>query len=226
MLIAILILIFIIIVASVWWFGLWSNLITLVNVLLSALIATSFYENAAYELTMRFDSFVLLFPFVSMWLLFVVSYMVLRTFTDTLSGVRLKFDRITELVGRSILAVLVAGVFVCFISFTLQRAPLKENLFSNNARGGFGNPIGPDRLWVRFMQNCSGGSLSYTAEETSFFPAFESVRKVNGVDEKYEVRMFDHANDSYFGRGSDLRKSIAEREMLRLPEGWSKKSNR
>lgn len=220
MLLTILILIYIIIVASVWWFGLWSNLITLVNVLLSALIATSFYENLAYVLTKRLDSFALLFPFVSQWLLFAVSFMLLRACTDILSSVRLRFDRITELVGRSILSLLVAGVFVCFISFTLQQAPLRQSLFSNG-RGG--SALGPDKLWVSFMRGQSNGGLSYTAEETSFFPAYGARRFENGEEVKYLVRTFD-PTESYLSSGADLRATIAGREMLRLPQGWSKKS--
>jgi signal transduction histidine kinase len=216
MLIAILILIFVITVASTWWFGLWSNLITLVNVLLSAMIATSFYENTSFELAVRLDSYALLFPFVSQWLLFAVSYIFLRAFTDVLSGVRLKFDHLTELIGRSLLSLAIAGVFVSFVCFTLQRAPLRQNLFSEK-RGE--SAIGPEKLWISFVRGQSNGALSYTAEETMFFPAYKAVRTINGEEVPYLVRTFD-PTESYIWAGADLRATIAGRE------GLSKKSSR
>lgn len=212
-----LVLIFLISVASTWWFGLWSNLITLVNLILAGLIATSFYENANYELLARMRSFYYVLPFVTLWLLFGLSFMILRGLTDFLSSMRLKFDPITELVGRSLLSLMVALVLISFVSFTLQYAPLRQSLFSDSPIAGA--PLGPDKLWLGFVRGCSNGSLSYTAEETSIFPPYTATRTVNGQTEKFEVRSFD-PTDSFFQKGSDLRDAISKSATLRVADDF------
>jgi hypothetical protein len=212
-----LILIFLISVASTWWFGLWSNLITLVNLILAALIASSFFENVSFELFLRMKSYLVLLPFVSIWLLFGISFIVLRSATDYLSGMRLKFDRVTELVGRSLLSLAIAGVLISFVSFTLQLAPLPPKLFSADKVKLGGTPLGPDKLWHSFFRQCSSGSLSYTADETQFFPAYGATQIVDGVEQKMEVRIFDPA-DSFFQAGSDLRDRVSQMQVLRIPQ--------
>jgi hypothetical protein len=215
MLLLSLILVFVISVASTWWFGLWSNLITLVNLILAALIATSFYENLTFELTQRMRTFAVLLPYISIWLLFAISFIVLRAATDTLSGMRLKFDNVTEMIGRSLLAVAIASVLVCFVAFTLQLAPLRPALFSQ--QGQTGSPLGPDKLWLGFVRQCSNGSLSYTAKETQFFPAYQVKRTVNDKEQALEVRTFDPM-DSFFQKGADSREAVSRMQVLRLPD--------
>ena len=125
----ILILIFVLVIASTWWFGLWSNFITLVNLVLAGLIATSFYSNVVALLLKWMETYAVLIEFVSFWLTFAVAFIVLRAATDFLSSIRLKFDNLTELIGRSLLSVAIAVVFVCIACFSLQLAPLPPHLF-------------------------------------------------------------------------------------------------
>lgn len=224
MLILSLVLIFLIAIASTWWFGLWSNLITLVNLILAGLIASSFVENLSFELFLRMKSYFVLLPFVSIWLLFAISFIVLRTATDVLSSMRLKFDTVTELIGRSLLSLAIAGVLVSFVSFTLQLAPLPPSLFSSDNVNIGGSPLGPDKLWHGFFRQCSSGSLSYTADETQFFPAYGASRMVDGVKQKMEVRTYVPA-DTFFESGSNLRKRISQMEVLRIPQEVFDKMN-
>ena len=132
MLIFIAITMFILIVASTWWFGLWSNLITLINLLLASMIASICFEPVALKLLSMNSSYRYLYDFIAVWLVFLFVFVVLRGVTDVLSGYRLKFDPITELVGRSVLSIWIAGVFVCFSLFTLQMAPLKPSVYAEN----------------------------------------------------------------------------------------------
>ncbi len=242
MLTMILILIFIISVASTWWFGLWSNLLTLVNLLLSALIATSFYQNLLFQMNTQMPTYAVLLPFISVWLLFVLSFIIFRALTDSLSGLQLKFDKITELTGRSLLALTVAWVLVCFVSFTLQMAPLPTDLFKRKSddlasaprtaeearerveqlrqrttRASEDEVIGPDRLWVNFIRNRSEGSLSYTVDETAFFPAYPPKMKPDGeIVTVYTSRVFDP--DHWFFFECQMRRSIISKmEGLRIP---------
>ena len=128
MLIAIAIMIFIVVVASTWWFGLWSNLITLINLFLASLLASSIYQPVANELANVNKTYAPLYDFIAVWLVFVVTFMVLRGLTDFLSSYRLRFDPITEMVGRSVLSVWIAGVFICFSFFTFQMAPFSPGV--------------------------------------------------------------------------------------------------
>lgn len=212
MLTAILILIFILVAASNWWFGLWSNLIGLINVLLSALVASSFYQNLEFELLQLEGSYRMLWTFLAQWILFAVSYAVLRGITDSLSGMRLKFDTITEMAGRSLLALLMAWTFVSFASFTLQRAPLPESWFADGAQS---QALGPDWLWVGFIRSRSTGSLAYPAAETSLFPAYQPRVSRNGQEITFDVREFD-PTDSYINDGRFFRKLLGESEQLRV----------
>ena len=50
MIILVVILLLILIPAATWWFGLWNNFLTLINLLLAGLIASSYYETLADRL--------------------------------------------------------------------------------------------------------------------------------------------------------------------------------
>ena len=124
-----------------WWFGFWNNMLTMINCLLAALIATSAYP-AISEFVVNLDkdenSFAYVGDFVGLWAVFVISFMLLRGFTDSLSKYRLKFDIITEMAGRTVFSIGTAIVMLCFTNFTLQLAPLDQELFSES-----GNPPAP-----------------------------------------------------------------------------------
>jgi len=156
------ILLLILIPAATWWFGLWTNLITLINCILAGLIATSASPPLG-DLLVNADSksFGSLGHFVALWLCFFLTFVVLRTITDSISRIQLKFDTITELAGRSVFSLLTALVFICFTQFTLQLAPLDRELFSES--GGVTDPaIGSvaDRTWTGYVEYASTGPLA------------------------------------------------------------------
>ena len=61
--------------------GLWSNAITLVNVVTAALLATNFWEPVADLLIEQFPQGTYLWDFSALWGLFAVGLIVLRTAT-------------------------------------------------------------------------------------------------------------------------------------------------
>ena len=210
MLIFIAILLFFLIVASTWWFGLWSNLITLINLLLASMLASSIYEPVSDLLLGINKSYRLLYDFIAIWLVFLLAYFILRGITDVASGYRLKFDKITELVGRSILSVWIAGVFICFSFFTLQLAPLKPNTYSENVPKSEMGTI-PDRMWLAFIQSRSRGALSASKAKGLFKEYKLTPHPDDAGDDK---RVFDpHAN--FLQHHAEKRQVIADREMLR-----------
>ena len=180
------ILIFVLIVASTWWFGLWSNLITLINLLLSGLVASSFFENVAAKLQTMQPSYKNLFDFISIWLVFIVTFIVIRGITDTLSRIRLKFDYWTETIGRSLLSIWIACVFIAFTLFTFHLAPLPPSIFSDPAKSTLG--IGPDKMWAAFIQSRSRGALAEAKDSTTFSTY---NLPIHPDDAKLKSRVFD-----------------------------------
>lgn len=211
MLIFIAILLFVLIVASTWWFGLWSNLITLINLLLASMLASSIYEPVSDMLLGIDKSYRLLYDFISVWAVFLVAFFILRGITDVASAYRLKFDRITELVGRSILSIWIAAVFICFSFFTLQMAPLKPDLYAENVPKSEMGTI-PDKMWLAFIQSRSRGALS-ASKSKSLFKEYKLTPHPDDAGE--DKRVFD-PNANFLPYYAEKRRAIADREVLRV----------
>jgi len=146
--------------AGVWFSGLWSGLITLVNLILAATIATTFYEPlcTALEGVGAVASYTYLLDFVILWLLFAITFAILRAFTDALSKESVEFALPVEIGGRSIFALACGWVMVCFVAFSLHMAPLN----SAAPLGAFESPssktfaaASPDRMWLGYMYSRS-----------------------------------------------------------------------
>ncbi|MCE9603667.1 MAG: CvpA family protein [Planctomycetia bacterium] len=146
--------------------GLWSNTITLFNTILSAIIATCYFEPLAQFLTSLLTSAVHVWDIISLGLLFAGTFLLLRTLTGKLSRFRVRFHPLMENFGGVIVAFWIGWTAVCFVCFTLHTAPLTRNFFD----GGFDAEqklffgLQPDRLWLGFMQKQSdNGGLGRNA---------------------------------------------------------------
>jgi len=158
-----LLVIFLAVAAAIWFQGFWNGMITLVNMLLAMVIATSFYEPAATAIEgLGAQSWTYLLDFVVLWLLFSVAYAILRAVTDAVSKERVKFDLPIEVGGRTLMAIWCGWLMVCFVAFSLQMAPLNSatplGAWSSPRSRTFG-PASPDRLWLGFMHSRSLGAL-------------------------------------------------------------------
>jgi hypothetical protein len=170
-----LLLLFLAVAAAVWFQGLWNAAVTLVNLILAMIIATSFWEPACDFLERSgAASWTYLLDFVILWILFAFAYGLLRAVTDTLSQIQVKFDLPVEMAGRSILALWCGWLFVCFAAFSLHMAPLN----SAAPLGAWTTPssptflaVSPDRLWLGFMYSRSRGALAgQPFDEAADFP--------------------------------------------------------
>ena len=184
MLLAISISIVLLVPLATWWFGFWNNFLTAINCLLAALIATSAYPVISQRvIDINPESYIYVGDFVGLWAFFVISLIVLRGITDSISKVKLKFDPITEIAGRSIFSILTALVLLGFASFTLQLAPLDQEVF-----GESGQPTGPatssmaDKAWLGYAQYASTGPLAGDATiPNTFYQAAKQRRYENKV---------------------------------------------
>jgi hypothetical protein len=163
-----------------WNEGMWSNAITVVNVTFSAMIATNYYEPLANWLEEYMSSYTYLLDYISLWLLFTVSCVILRLVTDRTSKHRVRFRMPMEHTGRVLFAAWTGWVIICFTCFTLHTAPLARSPF----RGSFQNQpqannflgLAPDRMWLGFIQSRSEGALS-AFQPRGFDPQSEFILK-------------------------------------------------
>jgi len=203
-------LVFVIVIASTWWFGIWNNVLTLINLLLAGLIASGFYENVTVQLNNSMPDWKRVTSFVAVWLTFVVSFIVLRALTDMISSKKLKFERTTEIIGQSVLSVWIACVFLAFMLFTLHLSPLPPTAFQEDpASSTLG--IGPDRFWLAFVQSRSRGALSSTREANLVADEFSGPS--HPEDAELDARVFD-AEGSFIPTNVIRRQELAERKTL------------
>jgi hypothetical protein len=146
--------------AGVWFQGLWSAAITIVNMLLAMMIATAFYEPVctAVEKIGAAATYTYLLDFIVLWLLFAISFGILRSISDRISRNNIKFDMPVEMAGRSVLALFCGWLMVVFVMFSLQMAPLNAEsplaaFATPNTRSFLG--FAPDRMWQGFMYSRS-----------------------------------------------------------------------
>ena len=196
---------FVAIVASCWFGGLWSTLLTLVNLLLAAMIATNFYEPAADYLDGIEPTFTYVYDFVCIWLLFLGSFAILRVGTALLSMYRVKFDIYTEMIGRPLVAMCLAGIFISFATFTIHLAPLTVSPFGFQREPDTVNLIiGPDNIWHGYIQYSSRYPMS-AAREAWFLPEYDAPESED--DAARNCRVFDSTNIfiyKYHHRRADL----------------------
>ena len=163
-----LVLIWVICIAMLWNEGMWTNCITFVNVLLSALLAMNYWEPVADLAETKGGAYIRSFTYVldylSMWFLFFLAYIILRQVTGSLSKTQVKFKMPIEQTGRVLSVIAIGWVMVCFFLTSLHTAPLARTA----VRGGFqatpmsNNFLGlaPDRMWLGYVQHRSKIALA------------------------------------------------------------------
>lgn len=163
MMMLVLFLVFALTAGVMWMHGLWGNAVTLINMILAMLLATNFFEPAAALVDSFMPSATYFLDVVCLWVLFLIFFGLLRTITDGLSKVHVKFIMPVEMAGRSLLAIWCGWLMVCFVTFSLQMAPLN----SPTPLGAWQSPtdgtflgFAPDRMWLGFMQQNSRGYLA------------------------------------------------------------------
>ena len=158
----VLFLIFAICVAALWFQGLWSNIVTLINMLFAMMLAFNYFEPVSDLLDGVEASYTYLWDFLALWGLFAIAFGLLRLVTDMVSRKRVVFDFWVETIGRSILAVWIAWLFIGFTCATMHTAPLGEQPLGFQPTPKSGNFLGmdPGRHWLAFMQSRSRGALS------------------------------------------------------------------
>ena len=167
----ILFLVFIVCIAMMWTEGMWGNALSFVNTIFAAMIATNYWEPLADLIEEQLPSYTYLWDFLSIWLLFAITFGISRAITDTLSKHKVRFKLPVEHGGRAFFAAATGWVLICFTTTTLHMAPIPQVPFGGSFAQDpdhkclFG--LAPDRLWLGYMQSRSRGALSRGDESAS-----------------------------------------------------------
>lgn len=154
--------------------GLWSAALAAVNVLLSAIVATNFFEPLAGLIGKSNYG-----DFLALWILFAATAALLRWLCDWLSPDMLRFDRWFDMLGAVAGSLAMGWILICFTAFTLHASPLPRTAFGD---GFMATPdarhfnVGPDRLWLAFAHRQSQSNLSHATPQP-FDPQADFILK-------------------------------------------------
>jgi hypothetical protein len=173
--------------------GLWSNTLTLINVVTSALLATNYFEPLAGWFDKLYPPGTYAYDFAAIWLIFGVSMMALRAATDVASKVKVRFLQPVDQAGSYLFACWIAWVMVCFTTMTLHTAPLARNFLGGafqpepDSRMFFG--LAPDRLWLSWVHKESKGSFCRLRQLVPFDAQGDFILRYGSRREEFEKQM-------------------------------------
>jgi hypothetical protein len=139
--------------------GLWTNTLVLINAVTAGLIAFNYFEPLASFLDRQEASYTYFWDFLSLWLIFAVAMGAMRSVTDLLSRVKVKFRKPVDQAGGIIMACVVGMVMVSFTMASLHTAPLARKFLSDNFDPESPIAMSPDRQWLKFFGMESRGSF-------------------------------------------------------------------
>jgi len=155
--------------------GLWSNTITLINVIVSGLAAFGFYSPLAILLDEQLKGrFTYLLDFLCLWVIFVVVMLICRTITGFASKTRLRLKYPIDSIAGPLVGLIAAWVLAGFVMATLHTSPMPRDAFSGGlefsdsevaTKSGL---MAPDLAWLRFVQRVSPAEALGTSNENAF----------------------------------------------------------
>jgi YD repeat-containing protein len=148
-------------VACLWNQGLWTAILLLFNVMTAALLATILFEPVANAFSTSRGNYA---DFIALWGLFIFFMGLMRLATDLVSRRNVKFIWPVDIAGAIFFALCTGWILACFTVTSLHVAPLARSPLGGSFMPSpevddrmFG--IGPDRIWLAFIQNLSQGGL-------------------------------------------------------------------
>ncbi len=173
--------------------GLWGTAITFFNAVISALLATNYWEPLSSWLSEQIPSARHSWDFITLWAIFSISMFTLRAFTDTASKYKMKFVTAVDKVGGLLFSLATGWVLVAFLMMTLHTAPLGREFlgggFDPEEQMFFG--MAPDRHWLGFVQRLSNGPyrpINPGEEFYGFDPGAEFMIKYAARRKEYADR--------------------------------------
>jgi len=172
----VLVFVFVVATFALWREGLWATLVTLVNVLLAASLATAWHEWAAAALEQIVPTYALLLDFVALWTIFCGVLFLAREVTDRVSPTRVRFRKPVELFGTPLAALVVAWTLTAFIAATLHTAPVPRGMVPGDSGWGLFLGMAPDRTWLAWVRGATSRP-PFGRPETAFDPAGDFIAR-------------------------------------------------
>lgn len=173
---AMLVFVFAVTAFAIWREGLWVALVTLVNVLLAASLATAWHERLATALQSLLPSYAVLLDFVALWTIFCGVLFLAREVTDRVSPTRVRFRKPVELVGGPLAALVVAWLLTAFTASTLHAAPLPPGMVSGPTGPGLFLGTAPDRAWLAWVRGATSRP-PFGRPDVAFDPAGDFIAR-------------------------------------------------
>jgi uncharacterized membrane protein required for colicin V production len=162
--------------------GLWSNTITLVNIIISGLVAFGFYSPIVVYLDESFTSgqHTYWLDFAIIWAVFCATMVILRFFTGAFSKTKLRFKNPIDPIGGPIVGFIAAWWLAAFVMATLHTAPMPKDSFnlvrSDEEIASESSFSNPDLAWLRFFFTMTGENSLGFANTTKSGWVNNSVR--------------------------------------------------
>ncbi len=142
--------------------GLWSNTISLFNIIFSGIVAFGFYSPLAVFLDEKTDGqYTYLMDFLVIWALYVITMIICQAITRAASKTRMRFKHPIDSVGGPAVGFIAALVMASFVMATLHTSPMPKDAFSGMLVHSDGDVesassfTAPDLAWLRFMEQMS-----------------------------------------------------------------------
>lgn len=138
--------------------GLWSNAITLANIIISGLVAFGFYSPLVIYLDELSDGeHTYWLDFAVIWALFAATMVICRSLTGAASKTRMRFKNPIDPLGGPFVGLIAAWVLAAFTLATLHTSPMPKDAFGGKlvteaeAESAWW-ATAPDAAWLRFVQ--------------------------------------------------------------------------
>src|SRR3954469_19260128 len=159
--------------------GLWSNALTLINIIVSGLVAFGFYSQLVVYLDEQVTNgqHTYWLDFAIIWGLYAATMIVMRTLTGAASKTRMRFKNPIDPVGGPIVGAIAAWVLTGFVLATLHTVPMGKDAFGGALlHGADASPITtPDVAWLNFVESMTQPVAMGTGTNKNYAGAFIKV---------------------------------------------------
>jgi uncharacterized membrane protein required for colicin V production len=161
--------------------GLWSNTLTLVNIIISGLVAFGFYAPLVVYLdeTVTDGQHTYWLDFAVLWALFAVAMVVCRSLTAAFSKTRMRLKYPIDDVGGPLVGLIAAFVLASFTLATFHAAPMPKDFLGGKLAYGDAESVSsvgqPDALWLKFVASVSGPEALGSGSTSRFSGKFVKI---------------------------------------------------
>lgn len=137
--------------------GLWSNMITTINIVISGLVAFGYHQALGKLVVDNIETagqYTFLLDFICLWLVYILTFILLqRGLTGFLSRTRMRFKHPIDVVGGPAVALLAGWIVASLVGSSLHIAPFDEDAFGGHFTQERSSVMtNPDLAWLQFTQ--------------------------------------------------------------------------